>query len=241
MILFLKSYVRAHNRTLSDGTVVPVSAHHTKTTAGIAAKDDRTPDMFKPPITAANRPTQLPLDAAKHPEKYTPDMFTGETAAQIQSRTPKVGDRVQLDVQLIRHDRNMFTLDRSGQPSPSAVRTTRILEEILSRTKNRPFVTRASVHHDNIEDEYVEIATGPLDSDERVMTLTVPKKAVQSVLAVDKPKASPIMVMRRTNPAPHRGAEIHDVIQPTSGSELKQEQQAMSHTIARTPSGKEIR
>ena len=402
MILFMKSYVRAHNRTLVDGTVVPVSAHHTKTTAGIAAQDDRTPDMFKPTITAANRPTPLPLDAAKHPEKYTPDMFTGETAQEKEGRsvappgknkhfyvtmkrdgvvrpawlagpfttheaalsmvdsarkaaskvdsfsefdafgtasvttdTPhvgvlngalglptrlgelptgaaqanappkdygtelrsalaalrrsslqeagitliaegkethvmrgnyslatvtgeptkanviktlewnerieaaedmrdaiKTGDRVQVNIGSIRNDTSTFPLDRTGQASPAAVRRTRMLEEILDRTKMRPFVT-------NVGSDEIEIATGPLDSDERVMTLTVPKKAVQSVMAsVDKPKASPIMVMRRTNPAPHRGADIHDVIQPTSGSELKQEQQAMSSTIARTPSGK---
>lgn len=182
MILFLKSYVRAHNRTLSDGTVVPVSAHHTKTTAGIAAKDDRTPDMFKPPITAANRPTPLPLDAAKHPEKYTPDMFTGETAAQTQShKPPELMDLAEATVAL--------HLDGS----PLSARDVWLHAVGAAIQAGRPIDSSALIIDDALRAKAV--AAGY----QRQGGVWI-RPHDFALIAVDKTKVSPLMIMRQNDP-----------------------------------------
>lgn len=82
-ILFFKSYVSAYTR--KDG--VSVAAHSDKRTRRIPTRrDDLTPDMFQRPHTPVPR-RDIPVEAAKHPEDFTPDLFSGKTKAEV-AKTP---------------------------------------------------------------------------------------------------------------------------------------------------------
>lgn len=75
---FAKSYIAAHTRTLPSGKVVQVAAFSDKRYKQ-AMRDVQTPDMFKPDLPV---PTPLPVKAAKNPQDFTPDLFTGKEKAK---------------------------------------------------------------------------------------------------------------------------------------------------------------
>jgi len=80
---FAKSYVAAHTRTLPSGKVVQVSAFSDKRYKRVE-RDHDTMDMFKPELPAPKK--KIPDECARHPERCTPDLFSGETKSQPFSR-----------------------------------------------------------------------------------------------------------------------------------------------------------
>lgn len=70
----IKSYVSAHTRTLPNGRVVQVRGFSDNRRV-----DAHTIDMFRQPLPAPKK--RLTMEQAKHPERFTPDLFTGEVAA----------------------------------------------------------------------------------------------------------------------------------------------------------------
>jgi hypothetical protein len=78
-ILFFKSNIAAYTTRL--GVFVP--AHTDKRTNRSEAKHDSlTADMFSVPIPPTPK-RDIPVEAMKKPEDFTPDMFTGKTKADI--------------------------------------------------------------------------------------------------------------------------------------------------------------
>ena len=71
---FAKSYVAAHTRKLANGKVVAVRGFHDGRN-----RDPHTPDMFRRPASAPKM--RMTEDQARNPERYTPDIFTGEIRA----------------------------------------------------------------------------------------------------------------------------------------------------------------
>jgi hypothetical protein len=82
---FAKSYIEAHTRTLPSGKVIQVHGFTNKRYKQ-AERDHDTMDMFKPDLPAPKKP--IPIEAAKHPEDFTPDIFSGETKGEKGKRYP---------------------------------------------------------------------------------------------------------------------------------------------------------
>lgn len=164
-ILYFKSQISAY--TTKRGVFVPAHTDKRTTRSLQSGKDERTPDMFvRPPVAVPKR--DMPADALERPEDFTPDLFSGK--AKSGSSAIKVGDRVRVDASQVRAS---FLPDRSGQPSGDSVRHAQMFEDIMSRTKNRPHVSDTG-------NGFVEIASGGIDADERVITLKIPAKSVSA-------------------------------------------------------------
>ncbi|MDP2761590.1 MAG: hypothetical protein Q8O64_14580 [Sideroxyarcus sp.] len=83
-----------------------------------------------------------------------------------------IGDRKKIDSAVVRAS---FPLDKTGQLSPQGVRYRDTFEEIMSRTKMRPYISLVSGSD-------VEISDLPLESTESAKTLRIPKEAVKPAL-----------------------------------------------------------
>lgn len=88
-----KSFIAGHARKLPSGKVIQVAAHSDKRSRKMdVVRDDRTADLFARP--APVKPvTPIPVEAARHPERFTPDIFTGETPDAYDAALANKGKR----------------------------------------------------------------------------------------------------------------------------------------------------
>ena len=85
--LMAKARVSAHDRRLPDGRVVHVDAYNDRRPSRTAQADDRQLALFAAPPP---KPPPFSPEVAAHPERHTPDLFTGETLAEREKKKPIV-------------------------------------------------------------------------------------------------------------------------------------------------------